>query len=115
MNNRRNSHLSQMQDLEISPDVEISRLYSEYEKKMADLQKPAVEQDNSQEIQSLKDKIESLQNSLLDEREASNNGDDSSSEITTKDLTHQQITRREKLKTERENNINTDSHSSITS
>ena len=61
MNNERNRHLSQMQDLEISHDVETSRLNSEYEKKMAGLQKPAVAQYNSQEIQSLKEVIGSLQ------------------------------------------------------
>ena len=77
MNNERNRHLSQMQDLEISHDVEISRLNSEYEKKMADLQKSEVVQDSSQEIQSSKEEIESLQKRLLDEIESSNNGDDS--------------------------------------
>ena len=67
MNNERNRQLSQMQDLEISHAVQISRLNSESAKKMADLQKPAGEQDNSQEIQSLKDVIESWQKRLLDE------------------------------------------------
>ena len=52
MNNESNRHLSQMQDLAISHDVEISRLNSEYEKKMADLQKCEVVQDSSQELQS---------------------------------------------------------------
>ena len=64
MNNERNRHLAQMQDLEISHDVQISRLNSEYEQKMADLQKPAVAQDNSPEIQSVKDEIEPLQKRL---------------------------------------------------
>ena len=55
MNNERNRHLSQMQYLEISHDVEISKLKSEYEKKMTYLQQPAEAQNHSQEIQSLKD------------------------------------------------------------
>ena len=116
MNNEGNRHLSQIQDLEISPDVEISRLNSENEKKMADLQMPAVAQDSSQEIQSLKDEIESLQKRLLDESESSsNNDDDSSSEITIKSLTHQLITLRDKLKAETEKNLNTNPASRITS
>lgn len=116
MYNERNRYLSQIQELEISHDVEISRLNSEYEKKTADLQKSAVVQDSSQEIQSLKDEIESLQKRLLDESESSsNNGDDSSSEMTIKSLTSQLITLKEQLKDEKKKNLNTDSDSRITS
>ena len=81
---------------------------------MAELQKPAQAQDKSQEIRTLKDEIESLQNRLLDESESSNNGDDSS-EITIKNLKHQQITIRDQLKTDKEKNLNTNTDSRITS
>ena len=106
MNNERNRHLSQMQDLEITHDVEISRLNSEYEKKMADLQKPAVAQEKSQEIQSLKAEIGSLQKRLLDESESSNNGDVSLSELKLKARNNQLKTPREQLKAEKKKNLN---------
>ena len=92
-----------MQYLESSPNFGISRLNSEYEKKMAGMQIPAVEEDNSQVIQSLKDEIVSLQKRLLDESESSSNNDgDSSSEMTINSLTSQLKTLRDQLKAEKE-------------
>ena len=44
---------------------------------------------------------------FIDERESSNNGDDSSSEITIKSLKHQIKTLRDKIKAEKEKKPNT--------